>query len=228
MNVESFYNLISSEYTEMLERLVPRYREMLWMILDYIPKDLKPKRIVDLGCGTGNLSEGVVNQYPEAELIAVDLSASILQEAAERLKNYSNIKYLNEDFNTLEFEAGSVDLIVSSIALHHLNDPQKEKLLKKIYTWLSPNGILIFGDQFAGSTEARYQQHMNNWKQSSEGKNVPDSEWKLWMEHQEKHDYHTSVENYFTWCKAIGFQNTDVVWRYFLWTVFIAHKNILS
>lgn len=228
MNVESFYNLISSEYTEMLERLVPRYREMLWMILDYIPKDLKPKRIVDLGCGTGNLSEGVVNQYPEAELIAVDLSASILQEASERLKKYSNIKYLNEDFNTLEFEAGSVDLIVSSIALHHLTDPQKEKLLKKIYTWLSPNGILIFGDQFAGSTAARYQQHMNNWKQSSEGKNVPDSEWKLWMEHQEKHDYHTTVENYFTWCKAIGFENTDVVWRYFLWTVFIAHKSELT
>lgn len=228
MNVESFYNLISSEYTEMLERLVPRYREMLWMILDYVPKDLKPKRIVDLGCGTGNLSEGVVNQYPEAELIAVDLSSSILKEASERLKNYSNIKYLNEDFNTLEFEAGSVDLIVSSIALHHLTDPQKEKLLKKIYTWLSPNGILIFGDQFAGSTSARYQQHMNNWKQSSEGKNVPDSEWKLWMEHQEKHDYHTTVENYFKWCKQSGFQNTDVVWRYFLWTVFIAHKNILS
>lgn len=228
MNVESFYNLISSEYTEMLERLVPRYREMLWMILDYIPKYLKPKRIVDLGCGTGNLSEGIVNQYPEAELIAVDLSASILQEASERLKNYSNIKYLNEDFNTLEFETGSVDLIVSSIALHHLTDPQKEKLLKKIYTWLSPNGILIFGDQFAGSTAARYQQHMNNWKLSSEGKNVPVSEWKLWMEHQEKHDYHTTVENYFTWCKAIGFQNTDVVWRYFLWTVFIAHKSELT
>lgn len=228
MNVESFYNLISSEYTEMLERLVPRYREMLWMILDYIPKDLKPKRIVDLGCGTGNLSEGIANQYPDAELIAVDLSASILKEASERLKNYSNIKYLNEDFNTLEFEAGSVDLIVSSIALHHLTDPQKEKLLKKIYTWLSPNGILIFGDQFAGSTDARYQQHMNNWKLSSKGKNVPVSEWKLWMGHQEKHDYHTTVENYFTWCKAIGFQNTDVVWRYFLWTVFIAHKNKLS
>ena len=66
MNVESFYNLISSEYTEMLERLVPRYREMLWMILDYVPKDLKPKRIVDFGCGTGNLSEGIVNQYPDA------------------------------------------------------------------------------------------------------------------------------------------------------------------
>lgn len=228
MNVESFYNLISSEYTEMLERLVPRYREMLWMILDYIPKDLKPKRIVDLGCGTGNLSEGMVNQYPDAELIAVDLSASILQEAAERLKNYSNIKYLNEDFNTLEFEAGSVDLIVSSIALHHLTDPQKEKLLKKIYSWLSPNGILIFGDQFAGSTDARYQQHMNNWKLSSEGKNVPASEWKLWMEHQEKHDYHTTVENYFKWCKQSGFENTDVVWRYFLWTVFIAHKNKLT
>ncbi len=225
MNVESFYNQISSEYTEMLERLVPRYREMLWMILNYIPEDLSPKRIVDLGCGTGNLSEGILMQYPDAKLIGVDLSASILAEAATRLKNYSNISYLNEDFNSLEFEENSIDLIVSSIALHHLTDPQKEKLLQKIYSWLTPGGVLIFGDQFAGSTETRYQQHIDNWKLTSEGKNVPDSEWQLWMEHQEKHDYHTTIENYFNWCRHIGFKNSDVVWRYYLWTVFITHKN---
>lgn len=227
MDVESFYDLISSEYTEMLERLVPRYREMLWMILDYIPADLKPKRIVDLGCGTGNLSEGILLKHTESQLVAVDLSTSILVEAAKRLEKYPNIEYRNEDFNRLDFEPGSIDLIVSSIALHHLTDPEKEKLLKKIYTWLSPNGILIFGDQFAGSTPNRYQQHMNNWKSTAEGKNVPESEWKLWMEHQEKHDYHSVVENYFTWCKQIGFVQSDVVWRYLLWTVFITHKNIL-
>lgn len=225
MDVESFYDLISSEYTEMLERLVPRYREMLWMILDYIPSDLNPNRIVDLGCGTGNLSEGILLKYPESQLVAVDLSTSILVEAAKRLEKYPNIEYCNEDFNRLDFEPGSIDLIVSSIALHHLTDPEKEKLLKKIYTWLSPKGILIFGDQFAGSTPNRYQQHMNNWKSTAEGKNVPESEWKLWMEHQEKHDYHSVVENYFTWCKHIGFKHTDVVWRYLLWTVFIAQKS---
>lgn len=226
MDVESFYNLISGEYTDMLERLVPRYREMLWMILDYAPKNLNPKRIVDLGCGTGNLSEGILNQYPEAEVIAVDLSEAILQEASKRLKNYPNITYLNKDFNVLDFEAGSIDLVVSSIALHHLTDPQKEKLLKKIYQWLSPEGVLIFGDQFSGSTKTLYMQHMANWKRTTEGQNVPDSEWKLWMEHQDNHDFHTSVENYFNWCQQIGFKNSDVVWRYFLWSVFIAHKNI--
>ncbi|MDA3905145.1 MAG: class I SAM-dependent methyltransferase [Bacteroidales bacterium] len=224
MNVENFYNLISGEYTEMLERIVPRYREMLWMILDYVPKDLNPKRIVDLGCGTGNLSEVILNQYPESDLIAVDLSTSILDIAAKRLENYPNIKYLNEDFNALDFKTGSIDLAVSSIALHHLTDKEKEKLLKKIYSWLSPKGILIFGDQFAGSTDARYQQHMSNWKLSAEGKNTPESEWTLWMDHQQNHDYHTTVENYFNWCKQMGFKNSDVVWRYFLWVVFIAHK----
>lgn len=228
MDVEHFYNLISSDYTEMLARLVPRYREMLWMILDYVPKDLNPKRIVDLGCGTGNLSEGILNQYPEAEVLAVDLSESILKEASLRLKNYPNITYLNKDFNQLHLEDNSIDLIVSSIAIHHLTDIQKEKLLKKIYAWLSPNGVIIFGDQFSGSTAARYLQHMDNWKLTSEGKNVPESEWKLWMEHQENHDYHTTVENYFNWCKQIGFKNSDVVWRYYLWTVFITHKNTLK
>ncbi|MBN1649876.1 MAG: methyltransferase domain-containing protein [Bacteroidales bacterium] len=225
MDVENFYNLISSNYTEMLARLVPRYREMLWMILTYIPKDLHPNRIVDLGCGTGNLSKGILNQYPQAEVLAVDLSASILDEASKRLSNYTTISYINQDFNHLDFEENSIDLVVSSIALHHLTDLQKEKLLKKIYRWLSPKGVLIFGDQFSGSTSDRYEQHMENWKLTSEGKNVPESEWALWMEHQKNHDYHTSVENYFNWCKQIGYKNSDVVWRYYLWTVFIAHKT---
>ncbi|MFH1001121.1 MAG: class I SAM-dependent methyltransferase [Bacteroidota bacterium] len=224
MNVEAFYNSISSEYTEMLNRLVPRYTEMLWMISAYIPKDLKPKRIVDLGSGTGNLTEVIANQFPYSKIFAVDLSDSILKEASKRLNKFTNISYLNEDFSRIAFEPESVDLVVSSIALHHLDDIQKVELLKKIYSWLSPQGVLIFGDQFSGSTEQHYKQHLSNWKQISDTNKIPDSEWLMWMDHQKKHDYHTTVENYFDWCKQIGFKKSDVVWRYLLWTVFISHK----
>ncbi|HAG16655.1 MAG TPA: hypothetical protein DCG69_09055 [Bacteroidales bacterium] len=225
MNVESFYDQISSGYTKMLERLVPRYSEMLWMILDYIPKEMNPKRIVDLGSGTGNLTEVMVMQYPDAELIAVDLSSVILEESAKRLKKYTAIRYLNSDFNTLDFEPNSVDLVVSTIALHHLTDEQKQKLIRKIYSWLTKDGVFIFGDQFSGSTTLRYQQHMKNWKLEAEQKNIPESEWALWMDHQERHDYHTTIENYYSWCKEAGFENSDVVWKYLLWTVFVTHKN---
>lgn len=148
MDVENFYNLISSNYTEMLARLVPRYREMLWMILDYVPKDLNPKKIVDLGCGTGNLSKGILNQYPKAKVVAVDLSASILEEASKRLANYPNMTYLNEDFNHLDFEENTIDLVVSSIALHHLTDIQKEKLLKKSIVGYHQKECLFLGISF--------------------------------------------------------------------------------
>jgi len=222
MDVQRFYNLISGEYTQMLERLVPRYREMLWMILDYIPPEVEPKHILELGTGTGNLTQGLLNKYPEAQITGVDLSAQILEEAAKRLQPNQTVSFLNEDFRALKLANNSVDLVVSSIALHHLTDAEKQTLLQNIFGWLKPGGVLIFGDQFAGSTAQRYQHHIAHWK--AEAKNIPEKEWQLWMEHQEKHDYHTTIENYMQWCQHIGFTNSDVVWRYLLWTVFITHK----
>ena len=156
---------------------------------------------------------------------AVDISPSILEEAESRFNKSPQIDFINGDFNTIEFESGSIDLIVSSIALHHLTDEQKVKVLQKIYSWLSPDGVLIIGDQFAGNTTQQYQQHLENWKQFSMDKNVPLKEWELWMDHQDKHDFHSPIEKYFEWSKQIGFHNVDVVWRYLLWSVFIAHKK---
>jgi trans-aconitate methyltransferase len=68
---------VSKDYNKFIHRAVPRYPEMLWAIFQYIPKDLKPKRILELGCGTGNLSELIVKTYPNAEKVLVDISEKV-------------------------------------------------------------------------------------------------------------------------------------------------------
>ncbi len=46
--------------------------------------------------------------------------------------------------------AGSIDLIVSSYALHHLRDPDKAKLVTAAYGWLRPGGQLAIADMMFG------------------------------------------------------------------------------
>jgi tRNA (cmo5U34)-methyltransferase len=66
-SVERFYDSISKDYNRLMRRAVSRYDEMLWAIFQYIPKDSEPKRILELGCGTGNSSEVIVETYPKPE-----------------------------------------------------------------------------------------------------------------------------------------------------------------
>ena len=219
MEVEQFYDNISNKYTDLLSRVAPRYQEMLWTILHYVPDGLDPNKIVDLGCGTGNLSEAVLKCFPKAKLAVVDVSAEILEECKERLQPFSNVKYFQKDFRELEFIEGSLDLVVSSIAIHHLTDGDKLELFTKIKKWLSPKGVLIFGDQFSGKTEEVYLKHMANWKRMAAGMGTNPEEWELWMQHQDDHDFHAPVDEHIDWLKQAGFTQIDVLWRYLLWTV---------
>ena len=74
MEVAEFYNTLSNEYSELIKRTAPRYEEMLWSIFTYIPGETQPGKILDLGCGTGNLSEAAIKNYPNAELVLLDIS----------------------------------------------------------------------------------------------------------------------------------------------------------
>ena len=71
-SVQSFYDEVSSQYTDLISKCVPRYGELLYNMFHYIPDDFKPKRILDLGCGTGNLTAEILKHFPEAEVDALD------------------------------------------------------------------------------------------------------------------------------------------------------------
>ncbi len=222
--VEDFYNSISTKYTALLDRAIPRYREMLQTMLDYLPKDCKPNRILELGCGTGNLTEHVLNKFPDSELTLVDISEDMLKECKSKFKNKTSLVYYQVDFKDLAFEVNSFDLIISSIAIHHLEDMNKQVLFRKLYSYLKPNGIFTYADQCKGRTKGIYDKHIQSWRTEAFNLGSSEKDWKTWMNHQEKHDYHASAIEQVLWLENAAFRNTDILWRYLLWTVFRAEK----
>lgn len=87
---------------------------------------IKPGDVVlDLGCGPGNLLAQVAKLNPRTEFIGLDLSDSMLNIANIKMKqqNISNIELRVADMTQLsEFGNGSIDVIISSMAIHHLPD----------------------------------------------------------------------------------------------------------
>lgn len=106
-------------------------------LLARIP-DRPYKSIVDLGCGTGDLTAGLAEHWPEARVIGVDGSDEMLA-AAEGQANPGVLDFVKGDIATWR-SAQPVDLIVANAALHWI--PDHAALLARLAAALSPKGVI--------------------------------------------------------------------------------------
>jgi SAM-dependent methyltransferase len=110
--------------------------------------DRPVRRILDLGCGTGNGALKLAGVFTDAEIIAVDSSPAMLA----RLQAKARDRGLDHRVRTIESDldadwppvGGAVDLIWMSMALHHLADPKQS--LAKMFTLISPGGLLALAE----------------------------------------------------------------------------------
>ena len=224
-SVGLFFDALIDDYTATIERCFPRYWEMLWGVLDYVPSDRRFDSILELGCGTGNLSALVNQDFPAARLRIVDLSEESLAVCRSRFKSDERIVYQKDDFRNLRYELSSFDFIVSSISIHHLTPSEKRSLFANVYGWLKPDGIFAFADQCAGATDDLYARHIENWKEQSFQAGSTDDQWNMWMQHQADHDHHDTLIDQIDWLREAGFSVVDCPWRYLLWSVIQARKT---
>jgi putative AdoMet-dependent methyltransferase len=100
--------------------------------------------ILDLGAGTGNLSQRLKDFK---RLVCVDISNNMLDIAREKLAGLDNVAYVKADLLGYFFGDPPVfEAIVSTYAIHHLTEEEKQVLFEKIYASLRPGGIAVFGD----------------------------------------------------------------------------------
>lgn len=105
---------------------------------------------VDLGAGTGFVT--IPLAAAAGEVIAVDLAEAMLDrlEHDARLSGVTNVRTVCADLATVDLAEGSVDIVVSSYALHHLVDADKRALLVRCHRWLRPGGKIVIADMMFG------------------------------------------------------------------------------
>ena len=224
-SVKQFYNGINDNYTEYILRCVPRYAEMQWAVMHYIADGLRPENILEIGCGTGNLSTLILKDYPDATIHLIDISDKMIEHCKAKFSDLENIKYYCNDFRKLDGEIPACDLILSTISIHHIRDSEKKNLFKDLYNKLTVNGVLCYSDQFSSFHDEIYNKNIAVWEKESKAKGASDEEWEMWMRHQDDHDYHAPLGAQIGWLKDAGFKNAECVWRHLLWSVLIADKR---
>jgi ubiquinone/menaquinone biosynthesis C-methylase UbiE len=128
--------------------------------------DLKPRRIVDLGAGAGINTLPIAELYPDAEVWAVDVAAPFLRYGHARAKTMGidNVIFQQADVQTLEMDAGSVDLVISAMFFHETSTKAMRTILKKAHELLAPGGLMLHMEQpnFDPDTPP-FEQFVRDW-----------------------------------------------------------------
>lgn len=104
-------------------------------------QDVAPRRILELGCGTGFLTKGLIQIFPQAQITALDISSNMLSIAEEYCESTSQITWVEADAREFEFSE-SYDLILASSSLQWMEP--LDALLPKIRSALLPQGRFLF------------------------------------------------------------------------------------
>ena len=126
-------------------------RDRLLAIADPGPADA----CIDLGAGTGFVTLALAGLA--ASVLAVDISPVMAESLAARAAQagLGNVKTEVADLRTFRLPAESVDLVVSSYALHHLRDKDKRALAAEAARWLRPGGRIVVADMMFGRGATR-------------------------------------------------------------------------
>jgi tRNA (cmo5U34)-methyltransferase len=168
---EVFVN--TADFDTGIRRLLPKYDEMLDVLVGCIASN--NHRILELGCGTGELSLKVLQCYPSAEIFAVDYSPRMLDFARTKIEsagyaarwtgieldfgewaNNPNVLGLGDKFNAA----------ISSLAIHHLEDEMKLKLFQRIRESLIAGGCFWNADPVLAESAVMkdiYQAAREDW-----------------------------------------------------------------
>lgn len=201
-------------------KTVPHYLEMLDALVSNIPFDKNASfSAVDMGCGTGTVAYLLKKTFPNAKVRCVDFAANMLSHAREKLKDFEGVIFEQANIAGYDFSA-KVDAVVSSLALHHLeNDAEKRKFQLKAFGALDPGGCFINADIILASDEKHQSISLEKWKEFNMRHLTPD-QIKDRQHKYETEDRPAVLMSELNNLKEIGYKNVDVYWKYYNFAVY--------
>ena len=178
------------------------------MLLETVPN--KVHRVLDLGTGDGRLLALLKIDRPHAQGVALDFSADMLAAAGARFAGDPLIQLVEHDLVLPLPNLGNFDVVISSLAIHHLSDERKLSLYMEIFNILLPGGIFC-NLEHVSSPSAQLHEHF--YRALGLSLHDEDPSNKL-----------LDVETQLRWLRQIGYVDVDCYWKWLELALLVGHK----
>lgn len=219
-----YFEKHAGEYDEMQPALVPLYDEVLAMVADAYVRYVGEGCFLDLGCGTGNLSNLILKRSPSSRVYILDGSASMLAVARDKIEDASVVgsKAINlEDPTWHRGIPDSLDAVVTSFALEHLKEEDYRSVIGKCHELLRPGGVFI-------SVEWSDDEHgMQSWfvdRMKKQGERLSQYHAAIDEAQEAETHYFVNIRDKLRWIEGAGFKNVHTLWQYLFGYVVVGEK----
>jgi tRNA (cmo5U34)-methyltransferase len=209
---------------------VPEREEQTAAVLNLIP-DPGDGLLVDLCCGEGLLSRALLERFPRARVLALDLSPAMLAQARATCAGVSGTE---GRFDTRAFDLADrswrafsepVRAFVSSLAIHHLDGEGKRRLFRDLAAALAPGGALVIADLVLPATPAAHALAARAWDDAVRRRSLElagdlgpyekfrGERWNLWADPEpDPIDQPSPLLDQLRWLEEAGLTGVDVCW----------------
>lgn len=188
---------------------IPHRAEGEQMMLELLP--VGARRVLDLGTGDGRTAALVRGRCPDAQVIVTDFSPTMLARARERFAEDLQVEVVEHDLNHSLLDLGSYDAVVSSFAIHHVEDDRKRSLYAEIFDQLTHRGVFINFEHVSSPTEALHDAFL--------------ADVGMTRSTEDQSNRCAAVELQLEWLREIGFEQVDCFWKWRELAVFAGTKR---
>ncbi len=218
------FDEVAENYDRQRRCFIPRFDDFYETgisLLDGMRRQFQS--VLDLGAGTGLLSQYLFRRYPMARYTLADISGQMMDVARQRFQGLHNFSFIMADYS-VELPEGSFDLIASALSIHHLENRDKESLYGRIYESLEPGGCFLNLDQFNADSERVNRLYNEYWIKYIEGNGINGGEMESLLKRRAL-DRENTVEETLGMLRDAGFRTADCVYSFMKFGVIMAVRD---
>jgi len=199
------------DYHAERRRIVPCFDQFYGTAVELLALREGPvERVLDLGAGTGLMTEAVLARHPDAEVVLLDGAAEMLEQASARLSG-ANATFVVADLRE-ELPAGPFDAVVSALAIHHLEHDENRDLVGRIAQVLRPGGIYVNAEHVAGPTPWLERTYRRLWADACAAAGAAPEEIASAVARMAA-DRSVDVATQLDWMRAAGLEDCDCFFK---------------
>ncbi len=219
MTVRESFNRAAPRYDALRRTLIPCFDDFYGTAVDLLES---PRRVLDLGAGTGLMAAFVRERFPDAHLTLLDVAEDMLKVARERFAGDERVAFRIGDYAGAAL-GGPYDAIVSALSIHHLEHPDKRALFGRLFTALAPGGRFVNADQVEGETPAIDALHKDMWLRQIRARGIGEEELAAARQRQ-THDRMAPLDDQLGWLREAGFVDAHCAYKSWNFVVFSATR----